>query len=400
MLALEVPVLSTLLSSRRRAGEHPDLRAVAQVARRGWWALAVATLLAAVAAQLAGSRGPDRYEASARVLVGPVSGNLAALRAAGERAPTYADLATSGRVIAAARARAGLSASTQRLRHAVKAEAEGTSRLISITGEAGTPRAAARLANAVAAEIGPAIYRDPRVVAREFHVVDAAVPPRAPVSSHLRALVVFAALAGFLACFTVLLVVDYFRGRVATAEDLAELSSTTLLGVLDGRTPREGYDVLAARIRLARSGTMIRSILIAGDGAQQTADRLAAALDRAGTPVVRLAAPERGTRGDLRRAARGLRERPIVLLAAPAPDRSAVALYWTRLVDRTILVARGGHTSRDSVARSAAALRQVGGELLGSVLSVSGGVRLGSRVAAARRMVRRPAPPAGATEPT
>jgi len=360
--------------------------------------LAVATILAALAAQVAGARGPARYEATAGLLVGPVSGDLAALRAAGERAPTYAELATSERVVAAARERAGLRESTLRLRHAVKAEAQGTSRIITVTGQADTPRAAARLANAVAAEIGPAIFANPRLVAQEFHLVDAAVPPRAPVSSHLRALVVFAALAGFLACLTALLVLDYFRGRVATAEDMAALSATLLLGVLDGRTPGAGYDVLAARIRLARSRGAVRSVLIAGDGSAHTADRLAAALDRAGTPVVRLAAPERATRGDVRRAVRGLHDRPIVLLAAPAPDRSAVALHWTRVVDRTILVARRGHTSRDSVAHSAAALRQVGGDLLGSAFVVGRGEQLRAGLDAVRRALRRP-PAAGATEP-
>jgi capsular polysaccharide biosynthesis protein len=333
----------------------------------------LAAVLAALAANAAGTRGGHRYEARAGVLVGPVSGDVAGLRAAGERAPTYADIATSLRVVTAARARAGLAEHPQRLRRDVKAEARGSSRIITITATAASPGTAARLANAVAVSIGPALYRDPRTVAREFHLVEPAVPPGAPVASHLRSLVVFAAFAGVLACLTVLLIVDYFRGRIATGEELAEVGATTLLGVLDDRTPGGGFDVLAARIRLARSSGAPRSLLVTGDGAERVADDLARAICATGMPVVRLEASERGSSRELRHAARGHHDRPLVLVAAPAPDRSAAALLWARLADGTVLIARRGHTSRDSAAYSAAAVRQVGGDLLGAALAVRGG---------------------------
>src|SRR4051812_8235020 len=152
--------MSPHASSQRPVGEYPDLRAVADVARRGWWAIVLGAVLFAMLAELAGSRGAVRYEASARVLVGPVAGPVADVRAAGQHAPTYADLATGRRVLAAAGARLGLRESPDRLARAVKAESDGN-RLIAITADAASARRAADLANAVAAALGPVILGAP-----------------------------------------------------------------------------------------------------------------------------------------------------------------------------------------------------------------------------------------------
>jgi capsular polysaccharide biosynthesis protein len=356
--------VSTHASSQRTVGDYPDLRAVVDVARRGWWAVALAAALFAALAALAGSRHATRYEASARVLVGPVAGPVPDVRAAGERAPTYAELATSGRVVAAARARLRLAAAPARLVQDVKARSDGN-RLITITADAPDPSRAAALANAVAAELGPAILRAPGAAAREFHVVDPAVPPRAAVATHRNVVTVFAAFAGALAGLTLLLLVDYFRGRITRAEDLAEVTGAPLLAVLDPAAGT-GYDVLAARIALAGRRTAVRSILIAGDAAEDVAERLAAAMEADGTPVHRVTAPT--APAEARRALRRKYDPRILVVAAPAPDRFPAAVACTRFVDSTILVARQARTSRDSAAQWADALRQVGGSLLGTAL--------------------------------
>src|SRR5918995_2533409 len=98
----EDPRVSARPSSQRRPGDFPDLRAVAYVARRGWWAIRLAAVACAVFAEAAGSRGEVRYEASTGVLIGPTLGDPAQVRAAEARVPTYAQLATSGRVVRAA----------------------------------------------------------------------------------------------------------------------------------------------------------------------------------------------------------------------------------------------------------------------------------------------------------
>jgi hypothetical protein len=277
----------------------------------------------------------------------------------------------------------------------VSAEADGSSRLVKITADATDPRRAARLANAIAAELGPAVFGNPVAAAREFHLVDPATPPRGSVGTHRLALTLFAGIAGGLAGLTILLLLDYFRGRLTDPDDLAELAGAPLLAVLDPGKPGGGYDVLAARIALAARRVAVRSILIAGDGAVDVAEHLGDAIEATGTPVARVTAP--ASPGEARRALRRKYDRRILVVAAPAPDRFPAAVACTRFVDSTILVAREGRTARDAVAGWAEALRQVGGSVLGTALCARPR-RLPELAARLRAAVRGERPPAGSAE--
>jgi capsular polysaccharide biosynthesis protein len=355
-------------SSQRSPGDFPDLRAVAYVARRGWWAILLAAVACAVFAEAAGSRGEVRYEASTGVLIGPTLGDPAQVRAAEARVPTYAQLATSGRVVRAARARLRLPESVDAVLHAVTARSEGSGRLLTITAQATTAAGAARLANAIAEVLGPTVLGARRSVVREFHQVDPAVPPRGPIASHQRVLTAFAAVAGALACLTLLLIIQYFRGRITTGHELAEVTGAPLLATL--RTgPAAAYDVLAARIELAGEGTPMRAVLVAGDDVREVADRLADAIDDAGQPVARVALAPTATPDAVRSAVDAESQRRVVI-DAPAPDRSPAGLTCAAIADATIIVARQGLSSRESLAQSAANVRQAGGTLLGVALLV------------------------------
>ena len=364
--------MSAHASSRRLAGDYPDLRAVVFALRRGWWAIALCALGFAAVAALAGSRAEVRYEASTSVLVGRPVADLASLRAAGDRAPTYGNLASSRRVVAAARARLGLHESVEQLLPAVTAKTDGASRLLTITAQATTAAGAAQLANAIATELGPTVLRDARTAARELRHVDPAVAPRHPIASHQHVLTAFAALAGALAGLTLVLLVEYFRGRVTTAGELAEVSGAPMLATLETGRATAGFDVLAARIALAGGGTAPRSVLVTGDGAPAVADGLADAIARSGDPVARIGVDAREMPASVLAAVRRHVDRPVVL-DAPAPDRFPAALTCTRLVDDTVLVARRGRTSRETVAQSAEALREVGGTVVGVALVVKPG---------------------------
>jgi capsular polysaccharide biosynthesis protein len=378
MVLAEDPRVSTRPSSQRRPGDFPDLRAVAYVAWRGWWAILLGAVAFAVLAEAAGSRGEVRYEATTGVLIGPMLGDPAQVRAAEARVPTYAQLATSRRVVWAARARLRLRESVDALLHAVTARSEGSSRLLTITAQATTAAGAARLANAIAAVLGPTVLGARRAVVPEFHQVDPAVPPRRPIASHQRALTAFAAVAGALACLTLLLIIEYFRGRIITGQELAEVTGAPLLATLRTGRAAAGYDVLAARIALAGDGTPMRAILVTGDGGTDVADRLADAVDDAGQPVARVALPPTATPDAVRSAIEAERDRRIVI-DAPAPDRFAAGLTCAGIADATILVARQGRSSRESLAQSSANLRQAGGTLLGVALLVKRGrVRAGT----------------------
>jgi capsular polysaccharide biosynthesis protein len=356
MVVAEDPRVSARPSSQRRPGDFPDLRAVAYVARRGWWAILLAAVASAVLAEAAGSRGEVRYEATARLLIGPVLGDPAQVRAAEARVPTYAQLATSQRVVWAARARLRLRESVDALRHTVTAQSEGAGRLLTITAQATTAAGAARLANAIAAVLGPTVLGARRSAVREFHQVDPAVPPRGPIASHQRVLTAFAAVAGALACLTLLLVIEYFRGRITTGQELAEVTGAPLLVTLRTGRSAAGYDVLAARIALAGEGAPMRTILVTGDGVTDVADRLADAVEDAGEPVVRVTLPPTATPDAVRSAIEAERERRIVI-DAPAPDRFPAGLTCAGSADTTILVARQGRSSRRPVVDELAAGR-------------------------------------------
>jgi capsular polysaccharide biosynthesis protein len=378
MVLAEDPRVSARPSSQRRPGDFPDLRAVAYVVRRGWWAILLAAVASAVLAEAAGSRGEVRYEATTRVLIGPVLGDPAQVRAAEARVPTYAQLATSRRVVGAARARLRLRESVDALLHDVTARSEGAGRLLTITAQATTAAGAARLANAIAAVLGPTVFGARTSAVREFHQVDPAVPPRGPIASHQRVLTAFAAVAGALACLTLLLVIEYFRGRITTGEELAEVAGAPLLATLRTGRAAAGYDLLAARIALAGDGAPMHTILVTGDGATDVAERLADAAEDAGQPVARIALPATATPEGVRSAIDVEHYRRI-LIDAPAPDRFAAGLTCARIADATILVARQGRTSRESVAQSSMNLRQAGGTLLGVALLVKRGrVRAGT----------------------
>jgi capsular polysaccharide biosynthesis protein len=384
--------VSAQAASRRLAGDYPDLRAVAFAARRGWLAIVLCAVTFAALADVAGSRGEVRYEASTGVLIGPLTGDPASVRAAGDRAATYAELASSRRVVAAARALLGLRESVERLLPAVSAQADGSSRLLTITAQASTADAAARLANAIATELGPAIFRDVRTAARELHHIDPAVAPHAPIPSQPRVLTVFAAVAGALSGLTLLLLADYFRGRVTTAGELAELARAPLLATLQEGAATTASDVLAARLALAGGGTAPHSILVTGDGAPEVADGLADAIERAGEPVDRIPVAPRAMPAAVRSAMRVHGDRRIVL-DAPAADRFPAAVSCTGFVDATLLVARRGRTPRESAAQSAAALRGAGGAVVGVALAIGQGRlrRWGARPATRGGKSRAPA---------
>jgi capsular polysaccharide biosynthesis protein len=64
-----------------------------------------------------------------------------------------------------------------------------------------------------------------------------------------------------------------------------------------------------------------------------------------------------------------LQSTDVVILSAPPVERSPSTLVWARTADATILVARRGRTSRETVSRAVDALRQARAKLVGTVLT-------------------------------
>jgi uncharacterized protein involved in exopolysaccharide biosynthesis len=210
---------------------------------RRWWAFTLAA--AAAAALLAwafASHQQKTYQADVDLLVGPVSADLPTVQASGALGRTYAELAHSRPVVVAAARRIGLKLTARQIDKVVTATSNDVTRIVDVQVRYSDPRAAARLAGAVAAELRQlkekppvesgdsvdAIMRDPGVDALpasakravraavigvvgspdvgNLTVVDAPLPPRDPVSPKLPLLVVLGALTGaLLACAFALL---------------------------------------------------------------------------------------------------------------------------------------------------------------------------------------------------
>ncbi|HEX2105330.1 MAG TPA: hypothetical protein VHF51_16885 [Solirubrobacteraceae bacterium] len=310
--------MNTHAATERTPGDYPDLARVASLAGRWWFALLAAAVVAAALAAAAGSGAKPTYEAQTRLLVGPLDGKPSDLRAASQQAQTLSQLATSQPVLAGTRERLGRDAPPD-LAEVVGADATGATRVLVITAETTDPASAARTANATAAELqelmhepGTTLLRGSPLVGGRLRVIDPARPPEEPLGSGFAPLVASAGLAGLLAALAVVLLADYFRGRVATEAELQELAGVPHLGAA-GRPPGRrrrlaaerpdsdeaaGYRMLAGRVSLSAPGLRRRTLLVCGvqrgERSGRVAADLAAALAADGVRVMLVDADQEG----------------------------------------------------------------------------------------------------------
>jgi uncharacterized protein involved in exopolysaccharide biosynthesis len=121
--------------------------------RRWWWLLLAAALAGGLAAWIIASSATKTYEAEAKLLVGPVSGDYPTLQAAGALGRTYAELAHSRRVVAAAARDAGVKLTSRQLEDAVSASSNDVTRIVDVRGRHQDPDGAAKLTGAVARQL-------------------------------------------------------------------------------------------------------------------------------------------------------------------------------------------------------------------------------------------------------
>jgi capsular polysaccharide biosynthesis protein len=226
--------------TQRSEGRYPDLARVIALARRWWLPLLAAMLAAGALAGVVGSHSGATYEAKTRLLVGPLEGDPKDLRSAGTQAQTFSQLATSQVVLDRAQRQLRDPRPAAALLPDVRVDAAESTRVLSITARARDARTAAERANAVAGALMRIVDgRRPPGAENQLQVVDAALPPDEPVGSGLAALTLMAALAALLGGLAVVLLADYFRGRVVTEDELVEVSGLTLLATV-GRETRRG----------------------------------------------------------------------------------------------------------------------------------------------------------------
>lgn len=180
-------------------------------AKRRRWALVAGTLAAVVLVVGLGSQA-RRYTAEATFLVGPIGGEYNQLRAAEQQAQTYAALATSGDVLGAASVRLRGAGAIAQLRGAVTANADYTTRLLTITA---TSRGRAE-AQSTAAAVGGEIQRIARTrVPHGGSQLSIVQPARitAKTGGTAKTLIAIAAFTGLLATLTVLVALELGRAK-------------------------------------------------------------------------------------------------------------------------------------------------------------------------------------------
>jgi polysaccharide biosynthesis transport protein len=121
--------------------------------RRWWWLLLAATLSAAAIAAVVAVTATKTYEASTELLVGPVSGDYPTLQASGALARTYADLASSRRIVEAAAGSAHLQLTRKQVEEAVEATPNDVTRIVELRVRLPDADAPVRLARALAGQL-------------------------------------------------------------------------------------------------------------------------------------------------------------------------------------------------------------------------------------------------------
>ncbi|WP_187368863.1 hypothetical protein [Baekduia soli] len=430
--------------------EYPDLARVGTSLRR-WWpaALVVAILFAALGAH-ASKPAATPYAASAQVLVGPLAGELSVLRASGQQAQTYADLATSRPVFAAVLKQLRSTESVSAFGRRVTVAADSNTRLLKVTVQARTPAAAAGQANALAAEVvresaaqQPAVTAltktksgqiNPRQAAAavRLRIVESAVPPPATKSGSKKSFMAVAALAGALLAFMLGLVSDSVRRRIETVGELdavcpaptigrlrdGHLSAATVTlsgargGVVVGEVSGGGAQLsLALGRALASEGVRVLLADADPDGGLSTllgAGDAAGLLDTGESPARPIPVDRAGFLQLLARGAPGHRATrrpdPARALAAAAPGADTVIVNagaapatgeFVRGLgsDTAVLAVPQGRVRAADVAEAVAILERQGLRVVGAVFVQRPGLREALQ-ARRRRAGRRPAPPA------
>jgi capsular polysaccharide biosynthesis protein len=429
-----------------------DLLRLVALARRRWLILVLAGAAAALLAATATGNGKAVYESHARLLVGPIDSDFNELRAAGQQAQTFAQLATSGAVIQATAHRLGPPETAAGLGPNVRAQADEVARLLTLTVRASRPDAATRANVALVTELRAFARRGGRT-AHDLSVVD---PPSGgfAIGSGSSPLVALAAVAAVLGAFALVVLAHMLSGRVVDAEELGAAARRPVLGTLGRRDRSSGraFQALAARIQFAEGRTPRRTVLVETLEPQERSGPIALELGRAlardggrvilvdgasgrGTLTWRLGLEGQAGTNDLLRAAgdaraahdllvedeprlaimpsgRGPDPAPfeavsprqmlrrlagradVVLVSGPSPATSPNGLRWAQATDATILVATRWQSRREVIAQAVEALEQVGATTLGVVLA-----ERGRRVRLPRRRPRVPIPPLAPEEP-
>lgn len=325
------------------------------VARRWWTTLLIATAVAGLAGYAIASSVPPTYESTARLLVGPVVGDVDVMRAAGAISYTYAELAVSEPALDEVRQQLGLPEDTPVVVRAIPNE---TTRILQIRAEYGDPEVAASISNLLAENL-IAIESEGVVLPEGLLTpIEPAAPNPVPIAPQVSLIAIVAAATGLLAAIVLVLLVEYFGNTINSRAELASTAAVPILGsaslgrrfrpsrrlptIVDAQPESKAATAvrfIATKIAYARPDGPTSSALVVGmakrDGAADLALGVATALARAGRRVVVVDANDESDELSALVGAEGagLSE----LLARPDMDPMDVALSrprWPAIVAR------------------------------------------------------------------
>lgn len=417
-----------------------DLRLLTDLLTRRWRVLVLAALIAAGAGWYVGTVRPATYESTARALVGPIAGDVDAVRVAGSNVETYAQLVSTQLVVTATIDQVGPPSTPDEFLQRVRVRTDQTSRIISITVTDTDRQRAADTANVLFEYLAELLPAEAEAVGRLL-VVDSARPADRPTSPSPAILGALAGVAGLVAALLSIIVLEYLDGRVRSRHDLESVVSAPFLGAVqvqrplraagDGHVPVHVHvsaRELASRL-LAGGPDRLRSLLVPslepGDEAAELAATLAAAAALAGRRVALLDCDDVSRRlttqygkligstaatsssaqanmsltlvepavlprdGNITNVAQQLREMELagwdltVVQVGPL-DRSRAAGVWARAVDAVVVAARSDSTRRDLLKSVADTLDVLGVVVAGTALMIVSRGRRGSSAGSQR----------------
>jgi capsular polysaccharide biosynthesis protein len=351
-----------------------DTRCIS-VLRRWRFMLVAATVASGVVGYLVAAGVQPRYEATTRLLVGPLGGEAKVLQASGPLAETYAKLATTRALLDGTARRLGLSRADIDLR----ADANSVTRLLTLRVRSTDARLAARVANTQAAALVARSTRRGAGSGRagDLLVVEPAVASGRGVDTPALTVASLAALAGLVIAFVLALLFERTDDAITSAEDVEAATGLPCLGA----------GALAAKLGSER-GQSLLLIEMHGE-AGPVARGLADALARQGSRVAlvdvrdrddatRVAAAANGSasdgNGSTARSAEAVlhdleADADVVVLRAARVERWPSTLTWARLVGGTVLVAERERTMAHQLRATVDALHLVAAPIVGTVLA-------------------------------
>ena len=220
-----------------------ELEVFARIVQRWWLAIVAALLIGgAVGYSYADSRTPV-YQAGVDLLVGPLSADTNVLRAAGQTAQTYAELASASSTLDTVGANLGDPGASDAL---VTATASEVTRILRVRVRDDDANFVAAVANGIAAELGrvadaevqaaqleggasdPNVYR-----VGEIRVLESADPPNNPISPNKQLIVVLGGLAMMVAVAVAVIGYEYMRQAVRVLGDLTRLLPDRVFGRIE-----------------------------------------------------------------------------------------------------------------------------------------------------------------------